>query len=147
MNGKKRSKLTQIVRELLFGGRGPDLHEDRLLRLIEINTALNSELNLKRLLTLVLDSVIELTGAERGFIIIRRNDKNAVEVARNIDREEIRKAESKVSSSIINRVMSEGAAVITESAMEDHELSLPSVGDSIPDSDERPGVLIGGYDH
>ena len=49
-----------------------------MLRLIEINTALNSELNLKRLLTLILDSVIELTRAERGFIITRREARTTV---------------------------------------------------------------------
>jgi transcriptional regulator with GAF, ATPase, and Fis domain len=123
MKDKKRSKLNHIVKEMLFGRKGRDLHEDRLFRLIEINTMLNSELNLKRLLTLILDSVIELTNAERGFIITHREGHTTVEVARNIDREEIRRADSKVSSSIISRVLTEGKALLTDSAMEDAELS------------------------
>ena len=68
MKPKKIARLSQVVKDLLFGGKGKDLYGERLLRLIEINTVLNSELNLKRLLTLILDSVIELSGAERGFI-------------------------------------------------------------------------------
>lgn len=123
MRKKRKSKLGQLVRELLFGSKGNNLHEDRLLRLIEINTMLNSELNLKRLLTLILDSVIELSNAERGFIITKRETKTSVEIARNIDREAIIRAESKISSGIINRVMTEGKAVLTDSAMEDEDLA------------------------
>jgi len=123
MKSNRKSKLGQIVKELLFRDKGNRDHEDRLFRLIEINTMLNSELNLKRLLTLILDSVIELTNAERGFIITRKDEKTVVEVARNIDQEAIARAETKISSGIINRVMQEGRAFITDSAMEDKALA------------------------
>ena len=106
------------------------MKEERLLRLIEINTMLNSELNLKRLLTLILDSVIELTKAERGFIITGSEGKTSVEVARNIDQEAIQRAESKVSSGVIRQVMREGKALLTDSAMEDADLAqFTSVAD------------------
>ncbi len=123
MKKKDKSKSGLVFLETLFGGKGIRLREDRLLRLVDINTMLNSELNLKKLLTLILDSVIEMTGAERGFIITRREGETSVEVARNIDKEQVNRAESKVSSGIINSVMKEAKAVLTDSAMEDEELS------------------------
>jgi len=76
MKKNKKSKLSHFMKDLFFGGKGPDLQEDRLFRLLEINTLLNSELNLKRLLTLILDSVIELLGAEQGFIITNREARS-----------------------------------------------------------------------
>src|SRR5207237_726228 len=50
-----------------------------------INKRLNSELRLPRLLDLILDTVLELTSAERGFILLR-DDKGQwqVKAARNI---------------------------------------------------------------
>jgi transcriptional regulator with GAF, ATPase, and Fis domain len=123
MSKKKISKLRDVINQILVGGKARKQQEERLLRLIEINTVLNSELNLKRLLTLIMDSVIELTNAERGFIITGNEDRTSVAVARNIDKEAIQRAESKISSNIIRQVMKEGKAILTDSAMEDETLS------------------------
>ena len=129
-SNKKKTGLSRVLTELFAGGRRDRSQEERLLRLVEINNALNSELNLKRLLNRILDAVIELFGAERGFVIVRKEGRNVVEAARNFDREEIRRAESKVSSGIVNRVMEERKAVLSDSAMEDKELSrFTSVAD------------------
>ena len=44
--------------------------EGRLRRLLRINKRLNSELRLPRLLEMIVDTVIELTDAERGFLLL-----------------------------------------------------------------------------
>jgi len=64
--------------------------EARLRRLLRINKRLNSELRLPRLLELIMDTVIELTEAERGFILLE-DDKGelVVKVARNIDQQSL----------------------------------------------------------
>src|SRR5581483_8219988 len=53
-------------------------------RLLAINKRINSELRLDRLLELILDTVIELTSAERGFILLGSEGGGLrVECARN----------------------------------------------------------------
>jgi len=126
----KKKSFASALRDLLFRGKDKGLPEDHFVKLIEINTALNSELNLKRLLSLILDSVVSLMGAERGFLILRKNDQYQVEVARNIDREEIRKAGAKVSWGVVQKVMEEGLVLLTDSAMDDKSLAaFTSVAD------------------
>ena len=60
--------------------------EKRLRRLARINKRLNSELRLPRVLEAVIDTAIEMTDAERGFLLLKDGSGElAVKVARNID--------------------------------------------------------------
>jgi serine/threonine-protein kinase PknK len=97
---------------------------NKLLRLQEITRALNSELDASKLLRIIMDSVVELTGAERGFLILTdpEDGKVRVEVARNLDREDLKRASFKFSRSIADRVLETGEPVLTDSASEDDEL-------------------------
>jgi Nif-specific regulatory protein len=101
--------------------------EDRyrnLLKLQEINKAMNSELQASKLLALIIDTAIEITQAARGFIILfNREGKMEVPVARNFDREAIHKAEFKISKSIAEQVGLSGRAVLTANASEDERFS------------------------
>ena len=89
-------------------------------RLTEIARALNSESDLRHLLDLTLDRVVELTGAERAFVILR-NDEGKLEVAssRTLDREGIKKAAAKVSKSILDQAEKSGRPVIATNATQD----------------------------
>jgi transcriptional regulator with GAF, ATPase, and Fis domain len=95
-----------------------------MLKLLEINKALNSELNLKKLLEFIMDNAIVLVDAERGFLLLQeKSGKLAVKVSRNIDKETIKKPEFKVSQSIAKRVFSTGETLITSDAQEDDRLT------------------------
>ena len=110
------------------------LTEERFYRLLEIYRQVNSELDPERLLGLVMDTAVELTGAERGFLLLgERLDELRVEVTRNIDPEG---ASGAYSRSIAERVIKSGEPVITVSAHNDprfvdyasvHQLRLESV--------------------
>ncbi len=90
-------------------------------KLMDISRAINSELNLKRCLTLIIDSMIDLTDAERGFLIlIDEKGKMKVKVARNFDNESVTKADYKFSHSIAEEVGTKGEAIISSSAQEDN---------------------------
>ena len=95
----------------------------RLARLHEISKALNSELDLTKLLKLIMDSVIDLTSAERGFIILNQDGKDRVVVARNMDREEVQRPTFKISHSIVEQVRRDGKAVLTSDAQSEKDLS------------------------
>ncbi len=130
-----------VWRELLGNleivkGREGGVPQERWKKLIEINRRLTTEHNLSRLLELIMDSVLELIEAERGFLILVEDGKMSVPVARNIDRESIRGAKMKISRSIAEEVARSGEPLITVDAQHDarfdryasvHDLKLRSV--------------------
>jgi transcriptional regulator with GAF, ATPase, and Fis domain len=99
---------------------------DNHYRLLEINKLINSEHNLKKLLELIMDSVIEMAGAERGFLILHERESLVIKVARNFDRESIRKPEFKVSHSVAEEVLRTGKPIISADALSDP--NLPPAG-------------------
>ncbi|MEK7484304.1 MAG: GAF domain-containing protein, partial [Planctomycetota bacterium] len=93
---------------------------EKLVRLYEITKAINSELHKEKLLEMIMDAAIELTKAERGCIfIIEENKPNKLEIARNLDRSDIKAEDFKLSQSVIQTVLTKGKAVITTNAQED----------------------------
>jgi transcriptional regulator with GAF, ATPase, and Fis domain len=91
----------------------------RTLRLLEINKRINSEHDIEALLDLIMDSVVELCDAERGFLILEEGGKFAVQTARNINREEIQSPEFSISHSIVQQTMQSGVPLILTNAQED----------------------------
>jgi transcriptional regulator with GAF, ATPase, and Fis domain/pSer/pThr/pTyr-binding forkhead associated (FHA) protein len=103
-----------------------------LRRLLSLNKTFNSELNLRRLLEKVMDTVIQVSGAERGFLILKESDPDAppgspselrVKVSRNIDRESIKDARDKISGSIAREVIEKGQSVLSNDAGHDSRWS------------------------
>jgi transcriptional regulator with GAF, ATPase, and Fis domain len=88
-------------------------------RLLEINKRLNSELDLGRLLELILDTVLELTRAERGFLLIRGGEGELeVRTERNVD-DAARAGASAFSRSIAERAAQLGEPIVTVDAADD----------------------------
>ncbi len=97
---------------------------------VDIARALNEERDLTRLLTSIVDAAIQLTGAERGFLILGQGEESTVEVARNFAREEVLTPEFKISRGIAERVRSSGDVELTTNAQEDERFAdLRSVED------------------
>jgi len=93
----------------------------RLRRLLSINRKLNSTLDVKQVLEWTMDAAIDLSGAERGFLLTPRRGRAGFEVAvaRNVDRERIGKSHLKFSRSIAERVVREARPVVTVDAGQD----------------------------
>ena len=94
-----------------------------LERLAEINKALNEEHEPQRLLELIVDSAIELTGAARGFLILFDGKAEDFRAARNIDESTIRNPEFEISHSVARRVVQEGRPILTANAIDDPRLA------------------------
>ncbi len=93
---------------------------DKLERLQRVAQALNSQLHLDPLLRIVMDHLVELTGAERGFLVLAEPDgKLRVRVARNFEQEDVQSPEASFSASIVDRVMKSGELIVTANAVED----------------------------
>ncbi len=97
----------------------------RLAAIYEISSRLGTTLDLSKLLELVMDSVIDLTNAERGFVMLYNDQTAKLETvgARNFDRETIEKESAEISYSVVERAITTGEAVLTSNAQEDNRFS------------------------
>jgi len=94
--------------------------EGRFEALYNVSRLLGSSLDLQVVLDQVMDAVIQLTNAERGFLMLRDDDGDlAVKAARNLDQQTISSDKFKFSRTIANEVLDSGRHIITMNAAED----------------------------
>jgi serine/threonine-protein kinase PknK len=90
----------------------------RLSRLLEINRQLTASLDLGEVLRATMDAAIELTGAERGFLLLESSPGAlSIAIARNLDRAEPESRE--LSRGIAEHVWQRGTPVLTVDALVD----------------------------
>jgi putative nucleotidyltransferase with HDIG domain len=88
--------------------------------LMGIGKVINSSLGKERVLEEVMDSLIHLTRAERGFLMLRGEDGELrPAVARGIEHINLLDKEFEFSSSVVRRVVESGESVVTTNAQED----------------------------
>lgn len=97
-----------------------DVHERQLAALYEVSRALGSSLDLQIVLDQVMDAIIQLTEAERGFLMLLNDDGSFdVRVARNLDQETLGSSEFAYSRTITREVVNTGKPVVTTNALTD----------------------------
>src|SRR5512133_278730 len=99
--------------------------DDRLAMLYRLSQAFNSSLDLNEVLNRVIDQVIEILHAERGFIMLFQPD-NALSfaVARGLNRETIDQPQFQVSQSVVQRVATDGQPILTSDAQSDERFNM-----------------------
>ena len=96
------------------------VRQSQLGALMGIGRAINSSLGLNRVLEEVMDTLIELMRAERGFLMLRgSNDELTVRIARGIAHVNLEEESLKVSRTIVRRVAENGEPIITTNAKDD----------------------------
>jgi GAF domain-containing protein len=79
--------------------------ETRLALLYRLSQTFNSSLDLNEVLNRVIDEIIEILHAERGFVMLFGPDgSQTFSVARGLDRKTIDDPQSQVSQSVIHKV-------------------------------------------
>ena len=115
--------LTQLNGSLSRLGKQVKRHDEELKSmraLANIGQVVNSSLELSQVLQIVMDTLVRLTGAERGFLMLRDDQgEMTTRIARNWEQESINASEFAISRTVIDRVMSESQAVMTTNAQED----------------------------
>jgi len=96
---------------------------DAYQKLYDFSARLMEKHDLMELLNELMDSVIEITNADKGFLILMEADFLDVKVARNLKRENIADAVSQLSDSIIAKVVESRRPVIISDAMNDSEFN------------------------
>ncbi len=115
-----RSSSTQLAQELQDQQR----ERSELAALFHVTQLVNSSLDLDQVLNQVMDQIIQLTKAERGYLMLI-NDQGELEfrTARNVDRETIEGSSFDISRTIVQRVAEQGTPVVTTNAQEDPRFS------------------------
>jgi transcriptional regulator with GAF, ATPase, and Fis domain len=88
-------------------------------RLAEFSQALAREPALDKVLSRLLDSIIEVVKADKGFVLHLSDGVPSVIAARNLHRENIANAVERLSDSIVSRVLNERAPLIVSDALHD----------------------------
>lgn len=121
--GRSLDDLTQLVGALNRISRMVSKIEDErhnLFSLVSISHVINSSLELNEVLRIVMDTIISLTGAERGFLMLRdQTGDMSIQIARNLERETLETSEFAISRSVVNQVVTKGQPVLTTNAQQD----------------------------
>jgi transcriptional regulator with GAF, ATPase, and Fis domain len=92
-------------------------------KLFEFSEKLLLNYELSELLNALLDAVIAITNADKGFLILLEGNELRVKGARNLKREDLADALQQLSDSIVDKVVKTRKAVIVSDALHDQEFS------------------------
>lgn len=143
INGRNRKRhLLEDGDELVIGstvGRYQEADEDIPLNathatesveklatyrhLLDLAESLLAQTESESLLDNVMDAIVELTGAEKGFIVLEGDDGLAVPVARGADRHALEDPTGAYSDSIVQSVLKDGQPRMIADALRDHDFS------------------------
>jgi len=116
--------LTQIsstVNTLKQGITGYlDAQQRQVGALVGVGSVINSSLGLKLVLEKVMDTMIALMNAERGFLMLREpNGELRVRIGRGMDNVSLNEDVFAISNTVVRRVVESGEAILTTNAQED----------------------------
>ena len=117
-----RRHLEDLERQV----KAQDREREQLKALQEVGAVINSTLDLDQVLRLMMDTLLELTNAERAALLLRedRDTQLTVKVVSGIDEETIESADSfQISRTIVQEVSEKGESVVTMNAMSDPRFS------------------------
>ena len=92
-------------------------------RLLSFNARIINEPKLERILPAAMDIALSLSGAERGFLLLESAGEFEVAISRNLDGDEIPRANLKYSLTIAREVTQTQAPVLTAHAIKDQRFS------------------------
>ena len=101
------------------------MHQSQLGALIGVGQVINSSLGLKRVLEAVMDALVGLMQAERGFLMLKEpNGELEVQTARGMAHVNLDEETFSVSRTIIRNVVESGKPVLTTNAQADPRFGM-----------------------
>jgi len=101
-----------------------DTRKDIYQILFETSTRLMSDFNLDTFLSNLIDAIISLTRADKGFIIIFKENTFDIMVARNLEGKNIDNPRDLISDSIIEKVINSKKPIIVNDALNDTQFKM-----------------------
>jgi signal transduction histidine kinase len=98
-----------------------NLGQSRLSALYRVSKVLGTSLDLDQVLNQVMDAVIDLSGAERGFLMLLDSESGELNlrVARNIEHETLQRKDMEISRTVVKTVLENGEGVVLADAQTD----------------------------
>jgi signal transduction histidine kinase len=116
---KRLNDLNKLLEEVSFD-REQFGQQERLVKLYEVSRVIGSSLDLQTVLDQVMDAIIQLSRAERGFLMLIDDDGQLkVRVARNFEQDNVSAESFALSRTITKRVVDSNAPIVTTNAQED----------------------------
>ncbi len=117
-------ELTQLVRQIAQlkddTKKRFTVQRERMEALVGVGSVINSSLGLKRVLDEVMDTLIVLMKAERGFLMLRDESGDfRVQIARDTKHNDLPADAFAISKSIVRQVLEKGEAILTTNAKDD----------------------------
>jgi adenylate cyclase len=117
-------RLRMSVKQLERTLQSQQRERGEIEALLHVTQVVNSSLDTDQVLNQVMDQIIQLTQAERGFLMLINQEGNLeFRTARNMDRETIEGSDFNISRTIVQRVRDRGEPVVTTNAQEDPRFS------------------------
>ncbi len=112
-------KLSNLL-ERMESERQQNRKIGRFEALYNVSRALGASLELQTVLDQVMDAIIQLTGAERAFLMLQDDDGGlTIKAARNFDQQTLDSDNSRYSRTVANQVLDSGNPILTTNAAED----------------------------
>lgn len=101
-----------------------DMGLSSLKPVLDVIKKINTELNLRKLITMILDTAIEFCNAQRGTIVVFEGEVFKIELSRDRSKQELKRQEMGVSRTVLKLVRDLGKRVIAEDARQDPRLKI-----------------------
>lgn len=110
------------LQQLITSLQEEETEIEQLRALAKTSALMNSSLEVNAVLTQAMDEIIDLTHAERGFILLMNEETHHLEfrIARGVDQNTINSDE--VSRTILRDVLTSGRPILTDNASQDARL-------------------------
>jgi transcriptional regulator with GAF, ATPase, and Fis domain len=95
-------------------------------RLLQFSKKLAKEEGIPQLLNALMDEIIAVTHAEKGFLVLYENEIAKVKVARNVQGESLEKTVDELSDSILAKVLQSKSPIVVSDALHDAEFKASS---------------------
>ena len=99
----------------------PNIKSDRFALLYQVGQVINSTLDINIVLNRVMDMVIHVMKAERGYLVLidKESGDFLFKTARHMDRQEVAEEDVSLSRSIVRNVAETGECVLSTNALQD----------------------------
>jgi sigma-B regulation protein RsbU (phosphoserine phosphatase) len=113
--------VQQDLDDLTKGATGLTTRSQQLEKLVETSTLLTSSLDLDQVLNEVMDTIINLSGAQRAYLMLSEPDIDelTVKAARNFGGTDADKEDMTLSRGVINSAFKDGKPILTTNALLD----------------------------
>jgi len=113
--------ITRRIDQLSNRLGGLEHERNQYRALADVAALINSSLDLTQVLNETMDTIIKLTGAERGYLMLRTENAEDMEtvVARNMDRQTINSSGFEYSRSVVRQAAETGEAIMSSDAQGD----------------------------